>query len=212
MRVLQDGRLNTEFITDKIECCGNCLVHIVVLVASQSTSKRDIALSVGELTILLIKRFVLGVVDGIVRLITRFPVGRVLTGDNRLRQRIAFIVETKLKVLVLDDARVGNLALCIVHHCDALVVLFVKKFRFKAKTTVFESAQLVFIESVDRTTIDHVLGDVRPVSYTHLCGRSDLCSTVKFWTGLEETIDAYVDGVTLDELAAVPEIKVEIEL
>lgn len=44
------------------------------------------------------------------------------------------------------------------------------------------------------------------------CGRSDLCSTVKFWTGLEETIDAYVDGVTLDELATVPEIKVEIEL
>lgn len=42
------------------------------------------------------------------------------------------------------------------------------------------------------------------------CGRSELCSTVKFWTGLEETIDAYVDGVTLDELAAVPEIKVEI--
>lgn len=42
------------------------------------------------------------------------------------------------------------------------------------------------------------------------CGRSELCSTVKFWTGLEETIDAYVDGVTLDELATVPEIKVEI--
>ena len=44
------------------------------------------------------------------------------------------------------------------------------------------------------------------------CGRSELCSTVKFWTGLEETIDAYVDGVTLAELAHVPEIKVNIEL
>ncbi len=44
------------------------------------------------------------------------------------------------------------------------------------------------------------------------CGRSDLCSTVKFWTGLEETIDAYVDGVTLAELARVPDIKVNIEL
>ncbi|MFR2951399.1 MAG: RrF2 family transcriptional regulator [Collinsella intestinalis] len=44
------------------------------------------------------------------------------------------------------------------------------------------------------------------------CARSDLCSTVKFWTGLEETIDAYVDGVTLAELAHVPEIKVNIEL
>lgn len=43
------------------------------------------------------------------------------------------------------------------------------------------------------------------------CGRSDLCSTVKFWTGLEETIDAYVDGVALAELARVPEFKVDIE-
>lgn len=42
------------------------------------------------------------------------------------------------------------------------------------------------------------------------CGRSDLCSTVQFWTGLEETIDAYVDGVTLADLARVPEIKLEI--
>ena len=43
------------------------------------------------------------------------------------------------------------------------------------------------------------------------CGRSDLCSTVKFWTGLEETIDAYVDGVTLAELARVPEIKLPVK-
>lgn len=43
------------------------------------------------------------------------------------------------------------------------------------------------------------------------CGRSDLCSTVRFWTGLEEVIDAYVDSVTLDELARVPEIEFEIK-
>lgn len=42
------------------------------------------------------------------------------------------------------------------------------------------------------------------------CGRSDLCSTVKFWTGLEETIEAYVDGVTLAELAHVPEMSLDI--
>ncbi len=44
------------------------------------------------------------------------------------------------------------------------------------------------------------------------CGRSDLCSTVKFWTGLEETIEAYVDGVTLAELAHVPEISIDVRL
>lgn len=42
------------------------------------------------------------------------------------------------------------------------------------------------------------------------CGRSDLCSTVKFWTGLEETIEAYVDGVTLAELAHVPEVSLDV--
>lgn len=37
------------------------------------------------------------------------------------------------------------------------------------------------------------------------CGRSDLCTTVQFWAGLEEAIDAYVDGVTLADLVHIPE-------
>lgn len=44
------------------------------------------------------------------------------------------------------------------------------------------------------------------------CGRSDLCSTVRFWTGLENAIDSYVDGVTLAELAKVPELKLDVDL
>ena len=44
------------------------------------------------------------------------------------------------------------------------------------------------------------------------CARSNLCSTVKFWKGLDEVIESYVDGVTLAELAAVPEIKFDIDL
>lgn len=44
------------------------------------------------------------------------------------------------------------------------------------------------------------------------CARSDLCSTVRFWRGLDEVIESYVDGVTLAELAAVPEIKFDIDL
>ena len=44
------------------------------------------------------------------------------------------------------------------------------------------------------------------------CGRADLCSTVKFWTGLEAAIDDYVDGVTLAELAAVPELHLDIAI
>ena len=44
------------------------------------------------------------------------------------------------------------------------------------------------------------------------CGRAGLCSTVKFWTGLEAAIDTYVDGVTLAELSAVPEVRLEVDL
>ena len=43
------------------------------------------------------------------------------------------------------------------------------------------------------------------------CTRADLCSTVKFWTGLEKAIDDYVDGVTLADLARVPEIHLDVE-
>ena len=58
-------------------------------------------------------------------------------------------------------------------------------------------------------------GDTAPVACEGLegaCGRAPLCSTVKFWTGLEGAIDAYVNGVTLDDLARVPEVKLEIDL
>ena len=44
------------------------------------------------------------------------------------------------------------------------------------------------------------------------CARSDLCSTVKFWRGLDDVIENYVDGVTLADLAAVPEINFDIKL
>ena len=42
------------------------------------------------------------------------------------------------------------------------------------------------------------------------CYRAGLCSTVKFWQGLDDVIERYVDGVTLAELARVPEIKLEL--
>ena len=35
---------------------------------------------------------------------------------------------------------------------------------------------------------------------------------MKFWTGLESVIEGYVDGVTLAELARVPEIDLDVDL
>ncbi len=58
-------------------------------------------------------------------------------------------------------------------------------------------------------------GTTSPVACEGLegaCARSGLCSTVKFWTGLDDVIESYVDGVTLAELAAVPEVKLDVDL
>ncbi|MDM8274141.1 RrF2 family transcriptional regulator [Enorma phocaeensis] len=58
-------------------------------------------------------------------------------------------------------------------------------------------------------------GTTAPVACEGLdgaCARAGLCSTVKFWTGLESVIESYVDGVTLAELARVPEIDLDVDL
>ena len=60
-----------------------------------------------------------------------------------------------------------------------------------------------------------VEGSTAPVACDGIdnsCTRSDLCSTVKFWRGLDGVIENYVDGVTLADLAAVPEINFDIKL
>lgn len=56
-------------------------------------------------------------------------------------------------------------------------------------------------------------GTTAPVACEGLegaCARAGLCSTVKFWTGLDAVIEEYVDGVTLADLARVPEIDLDI--
>ncbi|MBY4797006.1 Rrf2 family transcriptional regulator [Collinsella sp. AGMB00827] len=40
-----------------------------------------------------------------------------------------------------------------------------------------------------------------------LCARSEMCSTVRFWSGLEEAIEHYVDGFTLADLAHIPNLE-----
>ena len=34
-----------------------------------------------------------------------------------------------------------------------------------------------------------------------MCPREDMCSTIEFWAGLDRTIEEFVDGVTLADLA-----------
>ena len=54
-----------------------------------------------------------------------------------------------------------------------------------------------------------VEGSTAPVACLELdgqarCPRSDACTTVRFWAGLDDAIERYVDGVTLADLAGAP--------
>lgn len=54
-----------------------------------------------------------------------------------------------------------------------------------------------------------VEGELVPVACLegaeNLCPRRDACPSLGFWEGLRAAIDAYVDGVTLADLASAPE-------
>ena len=63
-------------------------------------------------------------------------------------------------MLVLDDAGVGDLALGVVDHGHALVVLLVERLGLKAQATVLQRAQLKVVERVDGAAVDRLGGDI----------------------------------------------------
>lgn len=63
-------------------------------------------------------------------------------------------------MLVLDDARVGDLALGVVDHGHALVVGLVERLGLEAQAAVLERAQPEVVERVDGAAVDRLGGDV----------------------------------------------------
>lgn len=63
-------------------------------------------------------------------------------------------------MLVLDDARVGDLALGVVDHGHALVVLLVERLGLKSQAAVLQRAQLKVVERVDGAAVDRLGGDI----------------------------------------------------
>lgn len=60
-----------------------------------------------------------------------------------------------------------------------------------------------------------VEGTTAPVTCAALegpepCHRASVCTTVRFWAGLDEVIERYVDGVTVADLAEAPQPHVAI--
>ena len=147
-------RLHAQLVADELEGGGDGLVHVVVLVAAQATGEDHVALLRRQLVVLPVQGLVPGVVDGIVGLVAGLPVGRVLARDD------GPVLRAELEVLVLDDARVGDLALGIVDHGHALVVGLVEGLGLEAQAAVLERAQLEVVERVDGAAVDSLGGDI----------------------------------------------------
>ena len=145
--------LHAQLAADEPEGRSDGLVHVVVLVAAQATGEDHVALLRRQLLVLPVEGLVLGVVDGVVGLVAGLPVGRVLARDD------GPVLRAELEVLVLDDARVGDLALGVVDHGHALVVGLVERLGLEAQAAVLERAQLEVVERVDGAAVDRPGGD-----------------------------------------------------
>lgn len=147
-------RLHAQLSADELEGRGDSLVHVVVLVAAQATGEDHVALLRRQLLVLPVQRLVPGVVDGVVGLVAGLPVGRVLARDD------GPVLRAELEVLVLDDAGVGDLALGVVDHGHALVILLVERLGLEAQAAVLQRAQPEVVERVDGAAVDRPGGDV----------------------------------------------------
>ena len=75
--------------------------------------------------------------------------------------RVALVVAAEFEVLVLDNTGVGGLAVGVVYHGDALVVLLVENLAFKSEAAVLERSKFEVVERVDGPAVDGAVGDVR---------------------------------------------------
>ena len=82
------------------------------------------------------------------------PVSWVLT------RNIGDGLHAKLEVLVLDDARIRDLALCVVDNSDTLMILFLEALGLKMKATVLKLAELVAKVLVNRARVDDLLSHI----------------------------------------------------
>ena len=146
-------RLHAQLVADELEGGGDGLVHVVVLVAAKAAGEDHVALLRRQLLVLPVEGLVPGVVDVVVGLVAGLPVRRVLARDD------GPVLRAELEVLVLDDARVGDLALGVVDHGHALVVGLVERLGLEAKAAVLERAQLKVVERVDGAAVDRPGGD-----------------------------------------------------
>jgi len=95
--------------------CGNSVIHVIVLVFTESAAKEDVVFG-SKFPVFLIKSIVALIVERIIGLITDLPVGRILSCHNRT------ITLAELEMLMLDYSGIGSLRISVIDYCIALIV------------------------------------------------------------------------------------------
>ena len=104
---------------------GNNLIHVVILVLTQTSAEDDLRLGVGQLLVLGIQCAVFSIVDGVVRFIAGLPLRGILAADDRLGQVVAVLVLAELEPFMLNDAgprvsRYSGSCRCLPFSCTGL--------------------------------------------------------------------------------------------
>lgn len=140
--------LSGELRSHAVEGAADDVVHIVVAVFREAATEEGAVFFFCEGSVFGVEGLVGGVVDGVVGFVAGVPVGGVFARD------VSDGLGAEFKVFVLDDARVGDVAGGVIHHGDALVILFLEAFGLEAEAAVGEGAEPVAEVGVDGAGVD----------------------------------------------------------
>ena len=132
-----------QFALTAVQHSGDNLIHVVVLILTQTAAEDDLRLGLGQLFVLGIQCAVFGIVDGVVRLVAGLPLGGILAADNRFGQVVAVLVLAELEPFMLDDAGPRGLAVGVVDGGVALKAGLVEQLILKPDGAILQRAELV---------------------------------------------------------------------
>lgn len=86
-----------QLLFTQLQRYSNHLIHIIILIFSQASSKDHLFLCICHFLILHVQITVLLIINRIIRLISRFPFRGILPADDSLRKIISIFILAKLK-------------------------------------------------------------------------------------------------------------------
>ena len=150
-----------QLLLAQLQGLGDDLVHVVILVGPEPSAEDHPLFLLRQLTVLLIERSVLLVIDRVVRLHPALPFRRELLRNHRPRNVPARSILPELEPLVFNDPRPRNLMPRIVHNSVALVIVRLQHLGLKPHGAVLQLAQRVIKILVDGSGKDQLVIAVR---------------------------------------------------